>query len=390
MAGGMAGGTAVGMLGHLAASRAPLVAFAALGIVWGSYAAMVPDTKAMLGIDDATWGLLFLCSSAAGVAAMLVAPRAATLLGRWSLPVATVILGAAFALPGLMPVLGAFALSMAFVGLGSGLLDVLMNARVSTIETERRLHLMNLNHAFYSLGYAAGALATGAARSLGAGPEEVLPAAAAVVILLAAGTLEREARIDGQGRRAGPAPALGLLPVLGGLVVFAAFLAENAAEAWSALHIERTLGGSPAEGSAGPALLGLTMAAGRLAGQAVVARVAEGPLLRWALVVAAAGMALAAVAPTPIVAQAGFVVLGLGVSVVAPTAFALVGRLASAESRARAIARVSVLGYLGFFFGPPALGALAELFDLRMSFLAVAGLLLGTLPLVAVLVARGR
>ena len=60
-----------------------------------------------------------------------------------------------------MAAVWAFGAAMVFVGLGSGLLDVLMNARVSAIESERRLHLMNLNHGFYSLAYAAGAGATG-------------------------------------------------------------------------------------------------------------------------------------------------------------------------------------------------------------------------------------
>jgi hypothetical protein len=49
--------------------------------------------------------------------------------------------------------------------------------------------------------------------------------------------------------------------------VLVAFLVENAMEGWSALHIERTLGGGAAEGAFGPAILGLTMGIGRLSGR---------------------------------------------------------------------------------------------------------------------------
>jgi len=387
MAAGGFAGRAAGLFG---ATRGPLFAFMAMGVLWGSFAAIVPGTKAMLGVDDAAWGLLLLCSASGGIVAMLAAPRIGARLGGWGVPVATGFLALAFALPGHMAAVWAFGAAMVFVGLGSGLLDVLMNARVSAIESERRLHLMNLNHGFYSLAYAAGAGATGLARSAGAGPAEVFTVAAALIGLMALATIEPGGRLGRLRPRPGAAAArLGLLPVLGGLVIFVAFLAENAAEVWSALHIERSLGGSPGQGSSGPALLGLTMAAGRLAGQAVVQRVPEARLLTGGLLLAAAGAALAALATVPVVAQAGFVVLGLGVSVVAPVAFALVGRLATEETRARAIARASVLGYLGFFVGPPALGALAEVFGLRASFLAIAGLLVLSLPLVALLL-RGR
>jgi len=373
----------------LAASRAPGFAFAAMGVVWGSFAAMVPEAKATIGADDATWGLVLLASAAAGIGAMLVAPRLGAALGAWALPVTTLGMGLAFAVPGQAGAIWAFGLGMALIGLGSGLLDVLMNARVATIETERDMHLMNLAHGLYSLAYAGGAMATGLARSLAAGPAEVFSAGALLIVLMAAGTLERDGRIAGLRRQAGAAGKLGWVPVLGGAVILIAFLAENAAEVWSALHIERSLGGSPAEGSSGPALLGLTMAAGRLAGQALISRLPEARVLRVALVVAAAGAALAALAPTPLVAQAGFVVLGLGVSVVAPMALAIIGRLASETTRARAIARASVIGYMGFFLGPPALGLLAEAFGLVASFLAVAAMLIVALPLVAVLLRRG-
>ncbi len=79
-------------------------------------------------------------------------------------------------------------------------------------------------------------------------------------------------------------------------------------------------------------------------------------------------------------AQACFAVLGLGISVMAPMALALVGRGVGAGRRSRAIARVAVVGYMGFLLAPPVMGGVSELLGLRASFLAVALLLL-TVPL---------
>ena len=180
-----------------------------------------------------------------------------------------------------------------------------------------------------------------------------------------------------------------MIPVLGGMIVLIGFLSENAAEAWSALHIERTLGGNPAEGAFGPALLGLTMGIGRMSGQFVSSRVAEPVLLRWSALISSCGAGLAAVAPSPFVAYLGLITLGMGVAVIAPTAFAMVGRMVDPSLRSRAIARAAVLGYLGFFFGPPSLGAISNAWGLRVSFGVVALVLLLMLPLVPMLVRRG-
>ncbi|MFN7225414.1 MAG: MFS transporter, partial [Paracoccaceae bacterium] len=165
---------------------------------------------------------------------------------------------------------------------------------------------------------------------------------------------------------------------------------ENAAEAWSALHIEKTLGGSPEQGAMGPAALALTMGFARLAGQGLVSRLNPYRLLTAGAVIAAIGALGAAGAQTPLMAYAGFIVMGLGASVIAPTAFSLVGRLARPEARARAVARATLLGYFGYFFGPPMLGFVAGNFGLRMAFVFAAGLLLAVLVLSPLMARTGR
>jgi MFS family permease len=213
---------------------------------------------------------------------------------------------------------------------------------------------------------------------------------AAVGLVCALCTLERGGRIDGLERPKNRAAArLGLVPVIGGGIVLIAFMTENAAENWSALHIEKTLGGSPAEGALGPAVLALTMGFARLAGQGVANRVDPFMLLKAGAVVAACGALIASQAASPAMAYAGFVVMGIGASVIAPTAFSLVGRFAPAEARARAVARATLLGYFGYFFGPPLLGLIAGTFGLRMAFV-FAAVLVGMIFVLAPLMARQR
>lgn len=377
------------MFEQMGAARAPLAAFAAMGLAWGAYAALIPDTKAMLRAGDAAFGSLLLATPLAAVAAMLLAPRVAPAFGPRVLPLSLMALALAFALPGWQHQPAAFALAMVLVGLTNGFLDVVMTARVGAIEAARAEGLMNLTHAAYSFGYAASAMLTGGARSLGASPGMVMTTAALAILALSLIAVERGADTNSFAQGARGRARLGPVPLWGGLIVLIAFMSENAAENWSALHIERTLGGSPAAGSFGPAVLALTMGFGRIFGQALVARLAERQVLGSGAVVAAAGMALAGLAPSPSLAYLGLVVVGLGGSVLAPTAFTLIGRLGPPDLRARRMARATALGYLGYFFGPPALGFIAELAGLRLSFLAMALAILAVNLLVPPLMRAG-
>ena len=367
----------------LTAARPAIAAFAAMGVLWGGFAAALPDLKAMLGVDEARLGFLMLFTPIAAVVAMLLAPALGVAFGRVALPLSAGLMALAFALPGQVgAAVWLFPLAMMCCGAATGLTDVLMNARTAQIETERGLHLMNLTHAAYSFGYAGGAVATGFMRGAGWPPALVMSVLAGTALLFALATWERDGRIQGLARPRGPgAGGLGLLPVVGGGMVLIAFLTENAAENWSALHIEKTLGGSPEQGALGPAALALTMGFARLAGQGIAGRVSPFLLLRGGCLISACGALLAAMATSPAMAYAGFIIMGIGSSVIAPTAFSLVGRLGPPEARARAVARATLFGYFGYFFGPPMLGVIAGTFGLRAAFVFAAVMLLVILPL---------
>jgi MFS family permease len=369
-------------------ARPAVAAFAAMGVLWGSFAASLPDIKTMLDIDESRLGALMFMTPIAAVFAMLVAPAAGVGFGRWALPISCALMCLGFALPGQTANLWLFPLAMMACGAGTGLTDVLMNARVAALESSRGVHLMNLCHAAYSFGYAAGAVLTGVMRQAAWSPAWVLGVMAGLAVVISLGTLETDGRIDGLKRPKGPGAArLGWVPVIGGAMVLIAFLTENAAENWSALHIEKTLGGSPAHGAMGPAAMALTMGVARLFGQGLAGRIPAGRLLAGGAAISATGALGAAMATTPAMAYAGFIVMGIGSSVIAPTAFSLVGQKAAPEARARAVARATLLGYFGYFFGPPLIGFVAGQFGLRFAFVFAAMILAGV-PLLARMLVR--
>lgn len=371
------------ILSALRLTKAPAAAFAVVGLFWGSFAAQIPVIKAQVGASDAVFGMALLGTSIGLLTTMVLAPMIDRALKGWALPCATALLAGAFLLPGLASAPPLFFTAMALAGLASGLLDVTMNARVSEIEAQSRRSLMNANHGMFSLAYAISAVITGLLREAGWPPIAIFSGLGCVALLLATRMFMTVSEMKDETASTRRFPTR-IVAICGGVVLIA-FMAEAAVESWSALHVERTLGGRAAEGALGPAMLGLTMAIGRFGGQAVSERLPDLSVIFWAGLMALAGALIAAMATVPAVAYLGFGVLGLGVSVIGPLGLAIVGRLVAPEIRTTAIARTAVIGFSGFFIAPAAMGLISELYGLSMAFAAV-GLLVAVLfPLLSVL-----
>lgn len=377
----------MGVLNDLRVSRAPALAFVAMGMVWAAFAAQVPVIKAQIGAGDAAFGASFLISSLGAIAAMWLAPPLDRWLGARSVLITSAALGLCFILPGLSRELIGFTLAMLLVAAVSGVSDILMNARISEIEYTTRRPLMNLNHAIFSFAYAGTALATGLAREAGLSPAMVFALAGLFILAMCPWMLCPHRVFADSGAEPGTAATGQALVWLGGCVVLAAFFTEQAVEGWSALHLERGLGGGAAEGALGPTVLGLTMGFGRLFGQVIAARVADTVMLGVACLIAAFGTALAALAPSLLIAYLGFGLAGLGISVVVPLAMAMVGRSVPHQQRVVAIGRASVIGYGAFLIGPGVMGLVSDAFGLASAFLLVSVVLVavaaGLIPMIA-------
>ena len=315
---------------------------------------------------------------------MLVTGRIWRRAGWWLLPAAGIffaltILGPIFATTPLL-----LGIALLFAGAGSGALDVSMNAAVSDVEAHRGQRLMFGAHALFSLGVLASAIATGIARELGAQPAHILAAVSLITALVALGTLHSArsaARIRADAPVApdsgsGSARAVSAIAILAALCA-AAFLVEDAVQNWSALHLERGLGASPALGGAAPGIFATAMFVGRSLGQRLGALFSERALLSRGAFAASIGVAVLALAPSPSVGLVGLALAGAGISLVAPALFARAGRMSDPASRGAAIARVTALGYSGFVIGPALVGLLAQVTDLRTAIASLSLVALG-------------
>ncbi len=368
--------------------RAPALAFIAMGMVWGAFAALVPVIKTQIGVTDAVFGLVFVVASIGAIASVWLAPLADKWLGALSVPVSSGLMGLSFLIAALSPGPITFIAAMVVVSALSGVSDIVMNARISEVEAEQNQPLMSLNHAIFSLAYAATAMATGFAREAGFGPSAVFAMVSATILAMSLFMRSPHLQQDGELDTAGSDQFPRGVVWIGGLIILTAFFTEAAVEGWSALYIERDLGGGAAQGAIGPAILGLTMAVGRFFGHLLSRVFSDGALITAACLMSALGAVLAATATTPLIAQLGFGVLGLGISLVVPLAMGLIGRSVPPRQRVSALAQASAIAYGAFMVGPAIMGGVAEAFSLAASFLVVAAILVAVIVILIPLLTR--
>jgi MFS family permease len=364
-----------------------LLAFAAFGLFWGSWGAVLPAVQAQADVGDSELGVALLCIGAGALAGMRPAGVALDRWGSAVLPLAVLGFAACAVLPGIAT--SAIALSAALLLLGamSGALDVAINTEAVRVEATGR-RVLHLVHAGFSGAVVVASLLTGALRSAGGSPHVVL-GTVAVLLVITAIALRRLTPAPAVARPA-PAPWRRLLHapaawlILGGLAALA-YLVENAWQSWSALQLEGTLDAAPGLAALGPAVFAGAAMTGRLGGQWLSERVSERTVLRSGATLGALGTLVGATAPTVLVALLGIAVAGLGTSLCAPTLISLAGRASSPEQRGAAVSVVTTLAYLGFLLGPALVGIAAAATTLRIALVGIAGvaLLLGALAKLA-------
>lgn len=371
----------MGFVQELRLSRRPAAGLAACGAFWGSVAAWLPQIKAAAGVSEARLGAMMMLSAAGGMIAMALAPRLAARFGPAILPMAGLGVAVVVPLPALIGGPVALALVLLAAGLAMSFCDILSNIRISLIEARSGQSLMNLNHAIFSLAMAGSAASMGLARQAGV-PHiaALLPVMAAVLGLVwimrgGRGSADAGSASDKADR---PAPWRAILP--GAAILWLCFMAENGTESWGALHLEHSLGVAAGLGAFGPAVFALAMGIARLAGQAATRWLGALRLVAGSALMALVGAVMLAAASDLGLALAGAGALGVGLAVIVPSTNSLLARGVPEAARASAISRAWMLGFTGFFIGPPVMGLVAEGVGLRLAFALIACMVALMLP----------
>ncbi|MFG2870539.1 MFS transporter [Streptomyces sp. NPDC048338] len=365
----MAGETVFGTERLRRARFAVAAVFCVHGAVTGSFATRVPWIQDHAGVSA---GQLGLALAFPAIGASLAMPLAGAISHRFGARTALRGLLAlwtlSLTLPSLAPNIYGLCAALFVYGATAGMSDVAMNALGVEVENRLRKSIMSSLHGMWSVGALIGSAAGTVAAHLGA--DARLHHLTGAIVLTALGLVCCQGVLDLQSSPDEEPPPRFSLPPKSALIIgaigFCGVFAEGASLDWSAVYLRDELGSSAGVAAASTTAFALTMAVARLVGDRVVDRFGAVRTVRVGGAAATAGGLLVVFAPHPAVAMAGFGLIGLGVAVVVPLAFAAAGR--SGPNPSQAIAGVATITYTSGLIAPSAIGGIADATSLMVSF----------------------
>lgn len=350
------------------------LSFLVAGFGMASWAPLVPFAKDRLAVDDAVLGLLLLSLGIGSVVAMLATGILSARYGTKPIIIAGGI-GLALALPLLVIAGTPVTLAMALLAFGAALgsIDVAMNIHAVEVERAAGQPLMSGFHALFSIGGFAGSAVMTALLSYHLGP--LACALICSVLMLIAMALAWPRLLRRAQAQEGPLFVLphGIVLLLA-LLAAVTFLIEGAMLDWGALLVIGKGLVSETQGGIGYIVFSIAMTAGRLGGDAVVARIGDRTTLVGGSLLAVAGLAVLLLAPTAAVAIAGFLLIGLGASNLVPVLFRGAA-MQTAMPTGLAVASITTAGYAGVLVGPAGIGFIAHAVGLPAAFWMLAALM---------------
>lgn len=357
-----------------------MAVFALEPLPFGAWLALIPFIKEQLALNKAQLAIALLGMPVGVIPSLQVAGWLMTRVGprrvlAFAFPAQVLVL----CLPLLATGLVSLFLALVCFGCVVAMLQVSLNVYAGRLEKQHDVTVMSRCHGFWALGVMVGSLLI----SLMPATPPLLAVAyisvpSAILGIWVALSLEQ---LKGQEGTRAPArrPLRSLPPRLAliALCTLAASMTEGAMSDWAAIYLaERLPEGATHAGIAVSIFAGF-LAAGRFLGDIGKDRLGVVRLARSALALATVGLLLLII-PLPLwTSYAGFALVGLGVSVGFPLGVSAAAGLDNTYEGPN-IAILSTVTMLGFLVGPPLIGTLAELFDLRFGLAALLpGLIMG-------------
>jgi MFS family permease len=348
------------------------VFFFIAGFTFASWASRIPHIQARLQLNEAELGAVLLAlpvglmvsSVTAGALIAKYGSRAALLTAACMYSLLLICIGLAPTTPGLVIVLFLF-------GIGGNLFNVSVNTQAVGVEKLYGRSILASFHGIWSLAGFSGAAVGTLLIAIGLLPWQHFVVASTGGLLLTSLFIGKTIATTGtsQTRSAFVLPDKKLLQL--GLIAFGNLVCEGTMFDWSGIYFKKVVQAPAHLTTLGYAAFMGCMATGRFVADKVVMVVGSRKMLQYSGIVITTGLMLAVLFPSLVIATAGFMLVGFGVSSVVPIVYSQAGQTKTMHP-GQALAAVSTVGFAGFLAGPPLIGFIAEATSLRISFGVVA------------------
>lgn len=351
------------------------------GITFATWASRIPDIKDALHLSDGALGSVLFAIPLGQLTAMALSGFLVTHFGSKK-----ILSIAACFYPGMLLLLGSvtslwqLALALFLFGICGNMSNISLNTQGIGVERLYRRSIMASFHGVWSMaGFAGGLISTYMIA-------DHIPVFTHFCIIYGVGfllmlfgrnfMLPRDAHFNEKEKKKTFVKPDRFIITLG-IIAFACMICEGTMFDWSGIYFEKIVGAPKDLTRLGYVAFMFTMTAGRFTADWMVTKFGIHRILKASGLFIITGMMLAIAFPTIAAATAGFLLVGIGTSSVVPMVYSLAGKSKKMLPGA-ALAAVSSIGFLGFLIGPPIIGFISELSNLRASFALIAVLGLGT------------
>ncbi|WP_265427363.1 MFS transporter [Chryseobacterium sp. YIM B08800] len=345
-----------------------------MGLIFASWASRIPDIKSSLHLNDGQLGQVLFAMPLGQLMMMVVSGYLVNKFGSRIILITAMTLYA-IALT-LIPQANSFIqlfLVLFLFGITSNMANIAVNTQAVSLEALYKRNIMSSFHGLWSLGGLTGGI-------LGAVFAEtkfsifthlviILILGVIGIIIFSRGLLAQDIKENSHAKTSKKAFKLDSAIIILGLIGFGSMFCEGTMFDWSSVYFSTIIKPDETFVRMGYIASMGAMTFGRFVADRFVNRYQASVVLRFCGILITSGLLLATIAPGLIISTFGFLLIGLGVSSIVPICYSAAGRLKT-MSASIAITAVSSISFLGFMIGPPLIGLLSEITDLRIALLA--------------------
>jgi predicted MFS family arabinose efflux permease len=259
-----------------------------------------------------------------------------------------------------------------FYGLLGNVLNISLNTQALDLEDQMGKSILASFHGLWSMAGFTGAGIGAGMIFLGVGVllhYAIVTLVSIVIIFSAQKHIVKEEKLAEGGGMVIKKPDDLLLRI--SMIAFLAMMAEGCMFDWSGIYFKKVVEAEPAWIALGYVAFMGSMATGRFLTDRMTSRFGKVTVIQFSGLMIFIGLMIAVIWPTVLMATLGFLVVGFGVASLIPVSYSIAGR-SKLYSPSVALALVSTIAFFGFLIGPPLIGFIADLFDLKVSFILVA------------------
>lgn len=351
-------------------------AYFSSGLIFASWASRIPDVKNLLHLTDGNLGKILLAIPTGQLAMMLISGYLVTKLGsRMILPLSLVLYTIALISIAIPNQVETIFLSLLFFGAAANMVNIALNTQACKLEILYEKNIMASFHGLWSLGGFLGGIIGTVLVKAGYSmlTHFVLMSFLCILIALISSKyliLDKRSKEVANDKNEKSSIKLNLYLIILGLIGFAGMFCEGTMYDWSSVYFETIIKPDESLIRIGYIASMGTMTLGRFIADKFVFKFKAPIILIACGILITSGLLLSTLLPHLVTSTVGFMLVGLGVSSVVPICYSESGK-SSTVSASVAITIVSSISFIGFMIGPPLIGLLSEITNLRIA-LAIA------------------